>query len=236
MVIANRSNSNLSYRVTEELGRAIVNGEHAPDDPLPTEAELCERFGVSRTAVREAVKMMSAKGLVSSKPRRGIRVMPAEDWNLFDSDVLLWSLDGIPSRAVLREFFQLRVAIEPEAAVLAARFGTDEDKAAIAAAIDKMRAAHHYSEAGTVADLDFHVALLYATRNRFFIRLRDFIRTALNVTVHFTTPAKNPYEDIVVTHEKVSQAIAEGDVERARLSMRSLIEDAYALIESGAGK
>lgn len=236
MVVAKSSNSNLSFRVTEELGRAIVTGENAPDESLPTEAELCERFGVSRTAVREAVKMLAAKGLVSSKPRRGIRVMRAENWNLFDTDVLLWSLDGSPSRAILREFFQLRVAIEPEAAVLAARFGSDDDKAAIAAAIEAMRNAPENSETAIAADLDFHVALLYATRNRYFIRLRDFIRTALNVTVHFTTPARNSYSEIVVAHNRVAQAVCNGDVERARLSMRSLIEDAYALIEAGAAE
>jgi DNA-binding FadR family transcriptional regulator len=235
MMVAN-SNSNLSHRVTEELGRAIVGGDCLPDDALPTEAELCERFGVSRTAVREAVKMLSAKGLISSKPRRGIRVRQAEDWNLFDSDVLLWSLDSTPSLAILREFFQLRVAIEPEAAVLAARFGSKQDKSEIRAAVERMRDAPQNSEVGVAADLDFHVALLYATRNRFYIRLRDFIRTALNVTVHFTTPARNSYNEVVVTHEKVAQAIESGDVERARLGMRSLIEDAYALIEAGAPK
>lgn len=226
--------SSLSFRVTEELGRAIVSGDYEPDEALPTEAEMCMRFGVSRTAVREAVKMLAAKGLVSSKPRRGIRVMPAEDWNIFDSDLLTWSLEGKPSRSVLTEFFQLRVAVEPEAAVLAAQFASREDKDAIAAAIDRMRDAPEYSEVGVSADLDFHIALLYATKNRFYIRLRDFIRTALNVTIHFTTPATRTYDEIVVAHEKVLRAIENGNVERARLSMRQLIEDAHALIEAGA--
>lgn len=223
-------NPNLSFRVTDALGRSIVKGQFKPDEALPTEAELCEQFGVSRTAVREAVKMLSAKGLVSSKPRRGIRVRPAEDWNIFDADLLKWSLEGEPSQEVLTEFFQLRVAVEPEAAVLAARFGTPEDKAAIGAAIEGMRKAPHYSEAGMSADLDFHISVLYATRNRFYIRLRDFIRTALNVTIHFTTPATRSYEEIVLAHENIYRAIESGDVERARLSMRALIEDAYAKI------
>lgn len=226
--------SSLSFRVTEELGRAIVSGAYGPDDDLPTEAEMCVRFGVSRTAVREAVKMLAAKGLVSSKPRRGIRVMPAEDWNILDSDLLTWSLESTPSRTVLNEFFQLRVAVEPEAAVLAAQFASPEDKAAIAATIERMRHAPEYSEVGVSADLDFHIALLYATKNRFYIRLRDFIRTALNVTIHFTTPATRTYEEIIVAHEKVLRAIENGNVERARLSMRALIEDAHALIEAGA--
>lgn len=226
--------SSLSFRVTEELGRAIVSGAYGPDDDLPTEAEMCVRFGVSRTAVREAVKMLAAKGLVSSKPRRGIRVMPAEDWNILDPDLLKWSLESTPSRTVLTEFFQLRVAVEPEAAVLAAQFASVEDKAAIAGALDRMRNAPEHSEAGVAADIDFHIALLYATKNRFYIRLRDFICTALNVTIHFTTPASRTYEEVVVTHEKVLRAIEKGNVERARRSMRRLIEDAHALIEAGA--
>lgn len=225
-------NTSLSYRVTAELGRAILRGEFGPDDALPTEAELCEKFGVSRTAVREAVKMLSAKGLVSSKPRRGIRVQPTQEWNIFDPDLLNWSLETEPSFRVMSEFFQLRVAVEPEAAVLAARYGTAEDKAKIAAALERMRDTPRDSEEAFAADLDFHVAILYATRNRFYIRLRDFIHMALNVAIHFTTPAVESYEEVVAAHEKILRAIEQGDVEQARHCMRTLIVDAYAVLEA----
>jgi len=87
MVVLER-NFSLSQRMTQELGCAIVRGDYSSTDGLPTEAELCERFGVSRTAVREAVKMLSAKGLISSRPRQGIRILPEEEWNIFDSDIL----------------------------------------------------------------------------------------------------------------------------------------------------
>ena len=227
-------NPSLSYQVTEELGRAIINGDYGPDDVLPRESDLCVSFGISRTAVREAVKMLSAKGLVSSKQRRGIRVMPAEDWNIFDPDLLTWSLEGTPSRRVVKEFFQLRVAVETEAAALAARSATSDDKAAIAAAVRRMRDAPEYSETSIAADVDFHVAILYATNNRFYIRLRDFIRAALGVTIHFTTPAANSYEEVVIAHEKVLHAIERADTEQARSTLRRLIEDSYALIETSA--
>lgn len=134
---------NLSHRVTQELGRAIVGGAYEPREGLPTEAELCVRFGVSRTAVREAVKMLSAKGLVSSKPRQGISVMPQDAWNIFDSDVLQWLLEGNPSLTVLKEFFQMRIAIEPEAAALAARYARPERIEALGNALERM-----HSEAG----------------------------------------------------------------------------------------
>lgn len=131
-------NNNLSQRMTQQLGRAIVCGDYSQHESLPTEAELCEEFGVSRTAVREAVKMLSAKGLISSRPRQGIRIMPEEDWNIFDSDLLRWSLEGNPSLKVLKEFLQMRIAIEPEAAALAARFARPERIQAIGDALEGM--------------------------------------------------------------------------------------------------
>ena len=225
--------SNLSHRVTQELGRAIVCGDYGAADAFPTEAELCLKFGVSRTAVREAVKMLSAKGLVVSKPRQGIRVMPEEDWNILDSDLLKWSLEGKPTRAVLKEFFQMRVAIEPEAAALAAKFAKPAHKQAIADSLENMRTAPANSAESRNADVDFHVALLYATENRFYIRMRDFIRTALNVSIQFTTPEASLYDNTVEAHAKILRAIEDGDAETARHSTRKLIDDALVYVEHG---
>lgn len=224
-------NSNLSYRVTRELGRAIVCGDYGPENGIPTEAELCLKFGVSRTAVREAVKMLSAKGLVSSKPRQGIRILPEESWNILDPDLLRWSLEGNPTRTVLKEFFQMRIAIEPEAAALAARYGRPEDKQAIAEALEGMRQFEADSSDARSADLDFHIAILYATQNRFYIRMRDFIRTALSVSIRFTTAGEHRYDDTIDSHAKVYRAIENGDSERARNTMRTLIDDALVYIE-----
>jgi DNA-binding FadR family transcriptional regulator len=224
-------NSNLSYRVTHELGRAIVCGDYGPEDGFPTEAELCLKFGVSRTAVREAVKMLSAKGLLVSKPRQGIRIRPQEHWNILDSDLLKWSLQGKPTRTVLKEFFQMRIAIEPEAAALGARFSQPRHRAAIAEALERMHNAPAESADARKADVDFHVAILYSTENRFYIRMRDFIRTALDVSIRFTTPAVRNYEDTLDAHTKVLRAIDHGDPERARSSMRMLIDDALVYIE-----
>lgn len=225
--------SNLSHRVTQELGRAIVCGDYGPAVGFPTEAELCLKFGVSRTAVREAVKMLSAKGLVSSKPRQGIRVMPEEDWNILDPDLLKWSFEVKPTRAVLKEFFQMRVAIEPEAAALAAKFAKPAHKQAIADALENMRITPANSTESRNADVEFHVALLYATENRFYIRMRDFIRTALDVSIRFTTPDASLYENTVEAHARILRAIEAGDVERARQSTRKLIDGAFFYIEHG---
>ncbi|MGA8205803.1 MAG: FadR/GntR family transcriptional regulator [Woeseiaceae bacterium] len=225
--------ANLSHRVTQELGRAIVCGDYGPADNFPTEAELCLKFGVSRTAVREAVKMLSAKGLVASKPRQGIRVMPEEDWNILDPDLLKWSLEVKPTRAVLKEFFQMRVAIEPEAAALAAQFARPEHKRSIAEALENMRTAPANSVESRDADVEFHVALLYATENRFYIRMRDFIRTALNVSIGFTTPDASLYDNTVEAHAKILRAIEDGDAGQASRDTRKLIDGALYYIEHG---
>lgn len=224
-------NFNLSQRMTQELGKAIVCGVYPKDESLPTEAELCEQFGVSRTAVREAVKMLSAKGLISSRPRQGIRILPEQEWNIFDSDLLRWSLEGNPSLHVLREFQQVRIAIEPEAASLAARFADDERVQAIADALEGMRRAKGKPEEALAADIDFHVSILFASRNRFYIRLRDFIQTALNVSIRHTNVIKGDQDAVIEDHAKVYNAIRNRNPERAKAAMLLLIDEALTFIE-----
>ena len=224
-------NHNLSQRMTQELGKAIVCGVYPKGESLPTEAELCEQFGVSRTAVREAVKMLSAKGLISSRPRQGIRILPEVEWNIFDPDLLSWSLEGNPSLRVLREFLQLRIAVEPEAASLAARFADDKSIAAIAEALERMRETKDKPEEALAADIAFHTSILFASRNRFYIRLRDFVETALNVSIRYTNPIKGDHNAVVEDHGKVYIAIKNRNPERARAAMLLLADEALTFIE-----
>ncbi len=236
MAILDR-NFNLSQRMVQALGRTIICGEFV-DDSLPTEAELCEKFGVSRSAVREAVKMLSAKGLITSKPRQGIRIQPEDQWNIFDPDLLRWVLESKPSLHVLKEFLQVRIAIEPEAAALAARYADDSKLAAIEKALEGMRQAEGNSAEDLEADIAFHVSILYASNNRFYIRLRDFISTALRVSISHTNPIKGNHEGVVEDHSKVFNAIKNRNPERARQAMLALIDEALNFIEEAiaAGK
>lgn len=220
--------SNLSFRVARQLGRGIVCGEIGPEQPFPTEAELAEEFGVSRTAVREAVKMLAAKGLVASRPRQGIRIQPAEAWNIFDAELLQWSLEGSLSRAVLREFFQMRVAIEPEAAALGAALARPQRLKAIGDALERMLGAAGGTAESRRADIDFHIAILYATENRFYIGMRDFVRTALDVSIRFTTSESVAYTDTLDQHAAVYEAMQRAQPADARRAMRQLIEEALA--------
>ena len=224
-------NYNRSQRMTQELGRSIVCGEYDPKLSLPTEAEFCAQFGISRTAVREAVKMLSAKGLISSRPRQGIRILPEEEWNIFDSDLLRWSLEGKPSLKVIKEFLQMRIAIEPEAAALGARFARPSRIASIGEALERMRAAGNNHEEALVADVDFHIGILYSSENRFYIRMRDFVRTALTASIRHTTTADTDQATVIDEHSRVYQAIANGNPERAKQAMFLLIEEALGYID-----
>lgn len=224
--------SNISFRVTKALGQSIVLGEYGPDRSLPAESALCERFGTSRTVVREAVKMLAAKGMISSKPRQGIRVLAEEHWNIFDPDLLEWSLKGKLSDDVLREFFQLRIAVEPEAAALAARLASQARIEALGATLERMQAEPPDSPAALAADIEFHIQILYATGNRFYIRLRDFIRTALDASIRVTTGASADYPETLALHREVLDAIRAGDEGVARDRMRYLIEHARNRFET----
>lgn len=230
MAIFDKGN-NLSQRMTHALGRAIVCGEYNRDESLPTEADLCSQFGVSRSAVREAVKMLSAKGLISSRPRQGIRILPEEDWNIFDPDLLQWSLESKPTLKVLHEFLQLRIAIEPEAAALAAKYASAEEIAPISRSLERMRTADT-PKAALEADIAFHVSILYASNNRFYVRLRDFIQTALRVSINYTNPIKADPEVVVEEHAKVLLAIQNRNPERAKRAMLFLIDEALSFIEA----
>jgi DNA-binding FadR family transcriptional regulator len=229
MAVLDRS-SNLSQGMVQELGRMIICGE-CIDNSLPTEAELCEKFGVSRSAVREAVKMLSAKGLIASRPRQGIRILPEDQWNIFDPDLLKWMLESNPSLQVLKEFLQVRIAIEPEAAALAARNADQTTIDNIEQALEFMRTAEVGKQEELDADIAFHISILYASHNRFYIRLRDFISTALRVSISHTSPIKDNYAAIIEDHTKVFNAIKNRNPERAKQSMLALIDEALNFIE-----
>ncbi len=226
---------NLTHQVTYQLGAAIVRGEYGVNDPLPTEAELCEQFDISRSVIREAVKMLTAKGLISSRPRQGIRVQPNNRWNMFDEDVLEWTLSSRPSLDLLREFTELRIGIEPEAAILAARKQNRERIADVEKALLRMEAAERGNDDPLEADIAFHTAILIASENRFFIQLRSFIQTALRVSIASTNQMKGVAVASEADHRTVYEAIARGDVEGAGKASVALLEEALSLIDAALG-
>lgn len=224
-------NRNLTQQVAHALGMGILQGKYRPDQPFPSEAELSEMFNVSRSATREAVKMLTAKGLLSSRPRQGIRILPDTQWNLFDTDVLGWILASRPSMELLRDFIQMRIAIEPEAAALAAAHPDSTEVALIGEALRRMVDAEEGLDDSLESDIAFHTGILLASKNRFFIQLRPFSATALRASIRHTNKLKGVAMASIREHTRVYDAIRKGKAQQARTLMRALIEEALQLIE-----
>lgn len=188
--IMEASHRNLTHQLVHELGTAILRAEYAQGANLPSEASLCEQYTMSRTVTREAVKMLTAKGLISSRPRQGIKVQPVENWNLFDTDVLNWILLGKPDLKMLQQFLQMRLAIESQAAYLAAQQATNDDLLLIEQALTAMKQSESGFNDSHEADVLFHQQILLASHNPFFMQLKHFIATALKVNIRFTNRFK----------------------------------------------
>jgi len=219
---------NLTYGLLELLGRAIVTGRYE-SAPFPTEAELAQHYAVSRSVTREAVKMLTAKGLLTARPRKGTTVQPTELWNLFDTDVLRWLLERKFSLQLLRNFNELRIGIEPAAASLAASAKTPETLAAIERGYARMEAADRGDDDTLEADIAFHIAILRATANPFYLQFCDLVETALRTSIRFTNRYQNRTASLP-HHRDVLTAIAAGHGAAAYASMKILIVDVLDLI------
>jgi len=222
---------NLTYQLTHDLGNAIVKGKYKIGDGLPTEAELCTEYDVSRSATREAVKMLSAKGLIVSRPKKGIRVLPESNWNMFDTDVLTWILSSNPSLSLLKSFTEVRAAIEPQAAALAATNATFEDIEEIEKALKRMEQAEIGLDDPLDADIAFHVAVLKASGNCFIMQLSDFISTALKVSIRYTNKAKGEDGDIQ-KHADILNTIKSRNPDKAHCAVKTILDEALELINS----
>ena len=221
---------NLTYGMLDSLGRAIVIGNYNARS-FPTEAELAKQHGVSRSVTREAVKMLTAKGLLTARPRQGTTIQPSTSWNLFDTDVLRWLLERKFSVDLLHRFNQLRVAIEPEAAALAASFADQPQRDEIDAGLARMRAAEEGQDNTLDADIAFHVAVLRGSGNPFFVQFRDVVSTALRSSIQFTNRMKGRTAS-VEDHAAVRDAIMRRNPEAARVAMKKIIADVLDLIEA----
>ncbi|MBJ6121822.1 FadR/GntR family transcriptional regulator [Sphingomonas mollis] len=219
---------NLTHGMLDVLGKAIVTGEYR-DRPFPTEAEIARLHGVSRSVTREAVKMLTAKGLVSARPRQGTIVQPTTTWNLFDADVLRWLLSRQFSVELLRHFNQLRIGIEPEAAALAARFHDEADITRIEACLARMVAAEAGHDDPLDADIAFHASILQASKNPFYGQLEAVVSTALRSSITYTNRAKGRSADIAA-HRAVAERIAARDAAGARAAMQQIVSDVLDLI------
>lgn len=214
--------------IAQQLGIAIVCGEFKPGDLLDGEVEASHRLHVSRTAYREAVRMLAAKGLVEARPKIGTRVRTPEHWHWLDPDVLSWIFSGEPSGKLTRALFELRRVIEPAAAALAAVHRSKADLNDMAAALQGMGKHTLATAAGRQADQNFHAALLRASGNPFIASLTRGVGAAVTWTTIYKQRHRAPPRDPIPDHRPIFDAIAAADPEAARRAMIRLIDLAVA--------
>jgi DNA-binding FadR family transcriptional regulator len=221
----------ITFDVANVLGREIISGHYPPGSILPNEAEISASFSVSRSAVREAVKMLTAKGLVESRPRRGTQVLPARGWNFFDREVLIWLREGNPDPALIIELLQLRLGVEPQAAFLAAKTGTDQQISAVALAYEQMERAADLKGDPVAADGAFHGAIIDATNNRFFQPFGPLIRTALTVTAPTTNAIFGHSVGDLSAHKGVLDALKARAPHEAQQAVAIMLADVLEAVE-----
>lgn len=215
--------------LANEIGMRIVRGDYPPGTILPNEAKWSETFEVSRSAVREAIKMLMAKSLLSSRPKVGSWVEPRERWNLLDRDVLGWYAQAPDRESFLRTVQEFRHIIEPEATALAAERRTDEEMAEISAACRDMGEATSLASR-THADTRFHLAILRASGNDLLVPLGVLIESALNNLFVFVTRELNDVRHAQKLHEAIERAIRLKRPDAARAAVRKLLANTDQVI------
>jgi len=218
------SGRRLRGAIAHYLGTAIVSGQIAPGEILTGEVENAEALDVSRGAYREAVQVLTAKGLVESRPKVGTRVLPRSRWNILDPAVLAWAFSGEPDLEFIRDLFELRAIVEPAAARLAAERRDKGDIKDMKDALARMRRHTLANELGRAADRDFHGAILCATHNSALMALTASIGAAVSWTTQFKQRVRALPRDPVPDHARVCDAIVAGDPEMASAAMRTLVD------------
>lgn len=210
--------------VAHKLGIDILSGVFAPGDVLPGEVAFAEELEVSRSAYREAIQVLTAKGLVASRPKAGTRVLPRERWNLLDPEVLGWAFATQPDLEFVRSLFELRAIVEPAAARLAALRRDRADLKAMKDALAIMRSETLTTDAGRAADREFHTAILLATRNSALITLSASIGAAVNWTTQFKQRSRALPRNPIPDHARVYDAITARDGDAAAEAMHELVD------------
>lgn len=221
---------NLHGQVVNELGRRVVGGMYAAGALLPNEDHLCIELAVSRTALREAIKVLAAKGLLEPRPRIGTRVRVTEQWNLLDPDILAWRCATSADAEFLQHLTELREILEPSAAALAATSHSAGQLADISRALDAMQDANQISD-WVKADLAFHTAILKATNNPLLMPLAAIIGSALESLLAVSARTSENFKQALPDHQKVFEAIRSRDAQSALHRMAGLLSDTRFLMK-----
>ena len=222
---------NVHGNTVDLLGEAILSGRYAPGASIPPEPLLGEELGVSRTVVREAVKSLIAKGLVSSGPKVGTRVLPPDSWNWFDPDVIIWQSKAGLTPEFLRDLQDLRRVVEPAAVRLAAERATPADIAVIELAFEGMRRAVEEGGDYVTFDLRFHQGLLGACHNRMLVQMSKALGALLRTSFEISTTRKDGPKNSLPLHRAVLDAVIAHNPAKAEKAILVLIDGAREDIE-----
>lgn len=217
--------------MVDDLGQRIVRGEFTPDSTLPNESDLSASLDVSRTVLREAIKVLAAKGLVEARPKVGTRVLPRSHWQLIDPDVLGWQLRHNPGEAFYRDIGEIRRLIEPPAARYAALRRTEGDIDRLRSLVTELGQATDDVARYVRTDLALHAAILWATHNDLLARMTSTIDIALQAARVITTKVPGGTIFAMPQHGLVIDAIVAGDGERAERTMLDLVSGAARDVE-----
>jgi DNA-binding FadR family transcriptional regulator len=223
---------NVHGNTLDHLGKAIVAGRYPPGTAVPPEPVLGEELGVSRTVVREAVKSLVAKGLLSTGPKVGTRVLPPQQWNWFDPDVIVWQSQAGLTREFLQDLQELRRVVEPAAVRMAAQRATGEDIAAIEEAYVGMKKAVEQGGDYVLHDLRFHQGLLKACHNRMLVQMSKALSALLRTSFEVSTSRKDGPRNSLPLHRAVLDAVVARDAERAERAILVLIDGAREDIDA----
>jgi DNA-binding FadR family transcriptional regulator len=210
--------------IAQDLGSQIVTGQLKPGTVLDNEVEASDQLKVSRTAYREAVRILAAKGLVEARPKVGTRVSALHRWHLLDPDVLGWIFSGEPDAQLIEGLFELRRIVEPAAAGLAATRRTTADLKVMERALESMSKYSLANDAGRAGDQEFHAALLSASANPFLESLTSSISAAVARTTLFKQRHQPLVRDPIPDHISVFEAVRDRKPKRAEQAMARLID------------
>lgn len=221
----------LHGQTVEVLGTRIVGGAYAPGTALSPDA-LESEFGISKSVLREALRVLAAKGLVDARQKRGTVIRPRSSWSLLDADVLRWQ-GGQPDAQFFANLAEVRSIVEPAGARLAATRRDDHDLEALRSALEQMAEAGTDATAVVEADLAFHRALLDAAHNELLSRMEVVIEAGLRARDAVVHSGEN-WPDSVPVHRAITDAIEGGDASAAEAAVQELLAQATADIEGAA--
>jgi len=220
-------------RIVRELGLRILSADLEPGDRLPSEAELIEKYEVSRPVLREAVRVLVAKGLVISRQRSGSVVRPRNEWHLLDPDVLYWMIQTKPAPEFVRTLMTVRRVFEPAVAALAARAATHHQLAGIAEAYAGMASARSRDEL-LEPDLAFHRRIAEAANNDLLAYIGNMLSLALRESIQLSSRLPNTHELSLPRHKAILTALQNRDALAARqatlVQLEETVEDLSAVI------